>query len=181
MTAFDSFGVFDVPFAEGVFDIPGQAEDTVRVPPNGLFTIVSNEDRMLIYTDWGPGDPALRRERAVFQGPIESVDTVSFSDTLITVAVFSKNYVFFFDRTQQLVLKKPNGEVADVVRIGDYSYSGSDSDSLAGNKSWPVIPEGETIQRYAYGYYTGNTANDFYQTDVDVRPIPHWYSQRAKK
>lgn len=180
-TVFDSFGEFDVPFAEGVFDIPGQEEDTVLVPPNGLFTIVSDEDRMLIYTNWGPGPSALRREREVFQGPIESVDTVFLSDTLVTLAVSSKSYLFYFDRKQQLVLKNASGGVVDVVRIGDYVYTGTGADSLSGNHSWGVIPELETIQRWALGYYTGNTANDFYQTDAAVRPIPHWYNQKAKE
>ena len=182
VTQFDSFGVFDVPFAEGLFDIPGQEEDTVRILPNGLFTIVSSEHRMLIYTDWGPGDSGFRREREAFQGPIESVDTVLvIPDSLIRLAVFSKSYVFYFDRKQQLELKNASGEVVDVVRIGNYVYEGPVPDPRSGNHSLTVIPEYETIQRYRFGYSTGNTANDFYQTDPTVRPIPHWYSQRAKK
>jgi len=180
-TEFYGFGEFDVPFAEGVFDVPGQDEDTVLVPPNGLFTIVSDEDRMLIYTNWGTGPSALRRDRGAFQGPIESVDTVFFSDTLVTLAVSSSSYFFYFDRKQQLVLKNASGDVVDVVRIGDYVYQGTGEDPRAGNHSWGVIPELETIQRWAFGYYTGNTANDFYQTDAAVRPIPHEYNQRAKE
>jgi hypothetical protein len=180
LTQPDSFGTFDVPFAEGVFDIPGQVEDTVRLPPNELFTIVSSEDRMLTYTNWGPEDPAYRREREAFQGPIESIDTVSTSDTLTVLSVVSKSYVFYFDRTQQLVLKNPSGQVMDVVRIGDYTYSGPGTDPWPGNHTWGIIPEYETIQRWAGGYYTGNTANDFYPTNAAVRPLPHGKSQKAK-
>ena len=107
---FDSMGIFDVPFAEGVNDIPGQEEDTVRVPPNGLFTIVNNEDRLLVHTNWGPGDSRFRREREIFQGPFNSFDTVAVSDTLITIRISSKGYIFSIQPSDQLMLKDPSGK-----------------------------------------------------------------------
>ncbi len=176
----DSFGVFDVPFGEGLFDIPDVAEDTVRLPPNGLFTIVNNENRLLDHTLYGPGDQRFIWERPFFQGPIFAFDTVAIlGDTLTIVAVRSRSYSFFLQTTEQLVLKNPAGQVVDVVRYGNYVYQGADP--YPGNQSLGAIPNFESLARFAGGYFTGNTANDFFVTLPNVRPIPHWYTQVFKE
>ena len=177
VTAPDSFGVFAVPFAEGVLDIPFLEEDTVELPPGGLFTLVSDEDRLLDHTNWGPGDERFRRERGAIEGPIDGFSVVDSTDTLITVQVTYKSYALFLQTTDQLVLKDPAGNVVDVVRYGSYVYSGPATDDPAPNNvSWGSIPEFQTIQRYAGAYSTGSTANDFYPSNSSVVPTPHWYS-----
>ncbi|MBM2841048.1 MAG: hypothetical protein HW412_1576, partial [Bacteroidetes bacterium] len=44
-----------------------------------------------------------------------------------------------------------------------------------------IIPQYESLARYVGGYSTDNAAFDFFVTDVVVRPIPHWYSQKYKQ
>jgi hypothetical protein len=180
---FDSIGVFDVPFAEGLFDVPGEEEDTVRVPPNGLFTIVNDEDRLLVHTNWGPGDSRLRRERDFFQAEISDFDTIAVSDSLVTIRVSAKGYSFGLQPTDQLMLKDPTGKIVDVIRMGDSLYTDPGSDPLLGpgNQSIGTVPTFESIARYAGGYFSGNTADDFYITGPGVIPIPHWYSQLFKE
>jgi hypothetical protein len=178
----DSFGVFDVPFAEGIFDNPFEEEDTVRLPPGGLFTIVSDEDRLLDHINWGPGDERFRREREVFQGPLESFTVIDSTDSTMLVQATANAYVFYFQPTEQLILRDPDGNVVDVVRYGNYVYSGpSSNDPFPGNTSAGIIPEFETIQRYANAYHTNNTANDFYLSRSDLVPTPQWYSQLYKR
>jgi hypothetical protein len=179
----DSVGTFDVPFAEGVADIPGEEEDTVMLPPGGLFTLVSNEDRLLDHIQWGPGDERLRRERPLIQGGIESIVIISDTtqDSLITVVATLNSYGLFFYPTAQILLKDPSGNVLDVVRFGNYVYSGPGADPYPENVSFGPIPEYQSIQRYAGAYMTGNTANDFYQSSPARIATPQWYSLYHKQ
>ncbi len=178
---YDTLGVFDVPFSEGFFS------SSARLPPGGLFTIVDNEGRLLDHTNWGPGDQRFRRERPVIEGPLLRVDTLSHSDTLTILNIRSIAYRFYVDPKQQLVLKDSAGGVIDVVRMGDSVYTNVINDSVytspllsASNRSIGAVPEFESAVRYAGGYFTGNTANDFYVTRGTLRPIPQWYSQLHK-
>jgi len=179
-TTVDSFGVFDVPFAEGVFDIPGQDEDTVKLAPGGLFTIVSDEDRLLDHIEWGPGDERFRRERPVIQGALETFTVIDSSDTLVTILATSKSYPWFLPVSEQIVLKDPTGAVVDVVRYGDYHYAGPGADPYPSNVSIPMIPEFQSIQRWAGAYSTANSADDFYFSSSSVVSTPQWYSLQQK-
>ncbi|MCZ6775419.1 MAG: hypothetical protein O7D34_03045 [Ignavibacteria bacterium] len=141
------------------------------------------EDKLLVHTNWGPGDSRFRREREFFQGPVSSFDTVAVSDTLITIRISSKGYIFSIQPSDQLMLKDPSGKIVDVVRMGDSLYTDPGLDPLLGpgNQSIGAVPTFESIARYAGGYFSGNTANDFYITGPGVIPIPHWYSQLLKE
>jgi hypothetical protein len=94
----------------------------------------------------------------------------------------AKFYGFFLQPTDQLVLKDPGGNVVDVVRYGGYVYQGAAIDDPApGNMSIGLIPEFQSIQRFAVAYSTGNTATDFYVSTSAIIPTPHWYSLRYKR
>ncbi len=68
-----------------------------------------------------------------------------------------------------------NEVVLDVVRYGNFSTTGI---SLKpNNKSAGFIPEFYSLARYAGGYFTDNTRNDFY---FESQPVPGWYSTRKK-
>jgi hypothetical protein len=182
VTTLDSVGRFDVPFAEGVLDIPGQEEDTVKLPPGGLFTLVNDEDRLLDHIEWGPGDERFRRERQIIQGPLVSFTVVDSTDTLITFLAQTISYSFYLQSTEQIILKDPSGNVVDVVRYGDYTYSGpSTNDPYPNNVSLGVMPRFQSFQRYANAYHTGNSAADFYVSSSQVVPTPQWYSQLHKQ
>ena len=180
ITRLDTVGRFDVPFAEGILDIPGQEEDTLRLPPGGLFTLVNNEDRMLDHIEWGPGDERFRREREIIQGPLLSFTVVDSTDTLITFLAQTISYGFFLQETDQIELKDPSGNVVDVVRYGDYEYSPSTMDPYPNNVSLGFMPRFQSFQRYANAYATGNSANDFYVSSSQIVPTPQWYSQLHK-
>ena len=88
---------------------------------------------------------------------------------------------------EQLVLKDSAKRVVEVVRMGDSTYSNIIRDSVysspllgPANKSIGTVPEFQSIARYGGGYFTGNTANDFYITRPGLVPIPQWYSQFSK-
>jgi hypothetical protein len=182
VTRLDSVGRFDVPFAEGVLDIPGQEEDTLRLPPGGLFTLVNDEDRLLDHIEWGPGDERFRLERQIIQGPLVSFTVVDSTDTLITFLAQTISYGFYLQETEQIELKDPAGNVIDVVRYGDYQYTGpSTNDPYPGNVSLGIMPQFQSFQRYANAYHTGNSANDFYVSSSQIVPTPQWYSQVHKR
>lgn len=177
---FDGLGVYDVPFAEGVQFIPGQTADTVRLPPAGLFTIVNSEARMLTLTERGPADERFFRIRGAFDDRFSSIDTLFASDTSVVIRVGFKRYSMVLFTQDQLVLKDPTGRVVDVVRYGQYTYAGPGADPYPANISLGIVPEFESIARWGGGYFTGNTANDFYITSPNARPVPHWYNARVR-
>lgn len=182
---------FTVPDSQALYDVPF-SEGNLKLAPNGLFTLVSSEDRLLDHTHWGPGDQRFALQvyqlfggLPAIRGSAERIDTLFadtnrvYPDTVLTIEG-SSIYAFIIPQTEQLVLKDPTGRVVDVVRYGNYQYSGPAPDPYAGNQSLGIIPEFESFARFAGGYYTGNTANDFYVSSSDVRPIPHWYNQLYK-
>ncbi len=182
--SFDTLAFLDVPFASGLLT------ESVRLPPSGLYTIVSNEAKLLDHTRWGPGDQRFRVEKPFVQGPVSSIDTFYSSPGVdsIVVAVKLYDYSFFIQPKEQLVLKDPSGRIVDVVRMGDSVYTNAIGDStyadlLLGpsNRSIGTVPEFESVARYVGGYFTGNTSNDFYVTRPGLVPIPHWYSQLYKR
>lgn len=75
--------------------------------------------------------------------------------------------------TDELVLSDTSGNPIDVVRFGNY-LSPVAPDPYPGNQSAGTIPEWSSLSRYAGGYSSGNTANDFY---MEAKPIPGWYSE----
>ncbi|MGA9115992.1 MAG: hypothetical protein WB626_04390 [Bacteroidota bacterium] len=177
----DSFGTFDVPFSGGVFGAPGDPVSQVRLPPLGLATYTSNEDRLRDHTEWGPYDENFRFTTPAFQGPLVSFDTLAVTDTTVTLRVLSYIYFFIIPTSGQILLKDPAGEVKDVVRYGNYVWNTANgADPYPECRSAGIVPDFEALCRYARGYWTGprgNSAQDFFVTSPTVRPIPHWYSQ----
>ncbi len=165
----DSFGVYDVPISEG----------SLELGPQGLMTIVSNEDRLLDHTEWGPGDLRLTFQREIINGPPFEIDTIAVrGDTTIT-SENAYGYFWFIQTTEQLILKNNLGQVVDVVRFGNYPYPVPDP--FPGNVTLGAIPNFESISRFAGGFFTGNSANDFYVSRSNVRPTPQWYNQDFKQ
>ena len=171
------FGVFDAPLV-------GQREKPVRLPPNGLLTIVNNEDRMLDHINWGPGDERFEQEKRNLLGPVISADTIPFSADTFRVAISREAFRFSVRPKDQLVLRDSTGKIVDVVRMGDSVYTNVFHDSVntsprlsSSNHSIGTVPIFESVTRYAGGYFSGNTANDFYITSPTRPPIPQWYSQ----
>ncbi len=179
LTIPDSAGVFDVSFTYDA-ETPAPFPDPVILPPNALYTITSNSSRLQDHTEWGPGDERMRHQSTAFRDPTSfQIDTVFSSPDSTVVRVISYVHVFALRKTDQLVLKDGLGRVVDVVRYGGYVIQGTDP--FPGNVSTAGVPDYESVCRYAGGYFTGNTANDFFITNRFIRPIPHWYSQAIKR
>lgn len=177
---FDSLGlVRDYYVDEGYFDVPFLYPTNFIIPPHGFMTIVTDEDRLETYTDYGPGNGPkieLPREETIGSFIPLPPDTVRLDS--IRLVLFDFN----LRPTDQLILKDAFGVVVDVVRYGNYSHSGP-ADPFPGNRSAGFIPEYQSLARYANAYSTGNTRNDFYITGTEIpytRPIPHWLSQAFK-
>lgn len=107
----------------------------------------------------------------------DTIKTVTLRDTL---GYWANAYAFILHPKQQLILKRPTGQIVDVVRIGpagDPLFPDQDSISvLLSSRNQPISkpPEFESVARYVGGYFTGNTLNDFYHTNRPTRPpIPH--------
>lgn len=186
------YGVFDVPLTGFI------------LPPGQLLTLVNNENRFLDHTRWGPADPSLRFEAFAFVS-FDSVDTIrtiyvksvvdSTRDslalrffkiifTLYTIDLYQLTAAplpFHIQPRGQIVLKDPAGTIVDVVRMGDSVYTNVMGDSSRpllsiANRSIGNAPEFESIARFAEGYFTANTANDFYITRIPpltTAPTPH--------
>lgn len=160
--------------ATSLFGLP------LRLPPEGLFTVVNSEARLLDHTNWGPGDERFREEKQFFEGPIITQDTNIVNPDSIVVSVISLGYYFIILPKEQPVLRDPSGKIVDVVRLGDSVYTNVIGDSVysdpllsSSNRSSGPVPEFESTARYARGYFTGNTANDFYITRPGLIPTPH--------
>jgi hypothetical protein len=156
--------------SENTFDVPLIPPNTV-VAPDAFVTLVNNESRLLTYTDYGPGTgPKINRGMS-FALPLDTVSVDS-----IRMMVFD----FFLQPTDQIELKDSLGRVVDVVRFGNYAWSGPGADPYPSNHSAGPIADYQSLARYAGAYSTGNTAEDFYVTGVQIpqtRPIPHYFSQ----
>ncbi len=161
----------------GVYELP---IPEFRLQSGQFLTVTNNEERLLTYTDYGPG-----------QGPKEAVGTqirfltiTAAADSSVRDTAVDFQVVFQFQTTDQLVIKDQNGNVVDVVRYGNYVYPGPGADPFPANHSIGLIPEYQSIARWNGAYSTGNTADDFYITGTQValtRPIPHWLSQAYHK
>jgi hypothetical protein len=206
VTTDDPVGTYDVPIVRSADSIPGTlyrtpqfAPDTIvtftlpdssrslRVGPNQFLTLVSNLDRLRVYNTLGPGEgpdptstPFLPMSNpVVYLGIIERTDVhqrLNRPDTIVSYI-----YDFYLSQTDQIVLKDSTGQAVDVVRYGNYTFTGPGTDPYPTYKSIGVVPDFESIARYAGAYDTKNTANDFYITRPGLRPIPHWLSQLWKK
>jgi len=201
----DSVAVYDVPLMRATDSIQAtiyllpvvpdtilqtKIADTtrsVRVAPNQFFTLVSDLDRLRVYNNIGPGEgpepvstPLLPMENPVFRVAVFQRDTttprIERPDT-----VYGYLYDFFLNQSDQIVLKDSSGQASDVVRYGNYTFTGPGTDPYPTYQSIGVVPQFESIARYAGAYDTRNTANDFYITRPGLRPIPHWLSQLWKK
>lgn len=166
-TSGNTWGYEDV---EGTFDVPLIPPNT-SVGPNAFVTIVNNESRLLTYTDYGPGTgPKINRGISFGLPP----DTLSLDSIRIVI------YDFALQPTDQIELKDSLGRAVDVVRYGNYAWSGPGPDPYPSNQSAGLVADYQSLARYAGAYFTGNTAQDFYVTGVQIpqtRPIPHYFSQ----
>jgi hypothetical protein len=157
----------------------------IRLNGYNFITIGSNESKIRDYTDLGPGDgpkyyasPFIGSELTA-PGFVGTATLRPLPDTTYE-AIIGFNE-FMLKTTDQIVLRNARDEVVDVVRYGNYTPTGTDP--FPNNRSIGVIPEFQSIARWAGAYYTGNTAEDFYITGTQVartRPIPHWLSQAFK-
>ncbi|HXG00706.1 MAG TPA: hypothetical protein VNL69_07960, partial [Bacteroidota bacterium] len=202
----DSVATYDVPIVRTADSIrgilwrtPRFAPDTIlafaladtsrslRVGPNQFLTLVSNLDRLRVYNTIGPGEgpdptstPYLPMQNPLVHLGIVERDSLyqrlNRPDTLISYV-----YDFYLDKTDQIVLKDSTGQAVDVVRYGNYTFTGPGPDPYPTYRSIGLVPDYESIARYAGAYDTKNTANDFYITRPGLRPIPHWLSQLWKK
>jgi hypothetical protein len=162
---------------DGVYTVP---LPEVVVRGGEFLTIVNNEDRMLTYTEWGPGGGA----KLAVGELINQFIVVANPDTTRPDTATLYQVQFRFKTTDQLVLKNASGTAIDVVRYGNYAYAGPGSDPYPNNKSIGLVAEYQSIARFNGAYQTGNSSNDFYVTGVQIpltRPIPHWLSQVYKK
>lgn len=82
--------------------------------------------------------------------------------------------VFLLPETGQIALRDTSGNYVDVVRYGN--YVAPTPDPFPSNHSAGMIPEWYSLDRYAYAYETGNSADDFYMA---MTPTPLWFSERA--
>ncbi len=161
-------GVYSVPLPQAI------------VQGGEFLTIVNNEDRMLTYTEWGPGGG----EKEVVGEQINQLIVIANPDTTRPDTATFYQLQFRFKTTDQFVLRNASGTVVDVVRYGNYTYSGPGADPYPTNKSIGLVPEYQSIARYNGAYKTGSSSDDFYITGVQIpltRPIPHWLSQVYKK
>ncbi len=162
---------------EGVWEVP---IPEYVIKSGEFLTVTNNEERLLTYTDYGPG-----KGHKVSAGTnIRSLTFFVNPDTTKPDTVINFQAVFQLRPTDQLVLKDKNGNVVDVVRYGNYVYNGTGSDPYPNNKSIGLISEYQSIARYSGAYFTGNTGEDFYITGTQIpltRPIPHWLSQAYKQ
>jgi hypothetical protein len=181
----------------GTLDVPLAAQRRVILRGDQFLTITTDLNRLKLFTDVGPGSgpepistPQLVSEAdtnlgvgGLPLGVLPSPDTANYARLSIDDTIRYDVYLFYFLTTDQIVLKDPSGNTVDVVRYGNYSYPGPGPDPFPNNRSVGAIPEYESIARFAGAYFTGNTADDFYITRVQIpqtRPIPQYYSQAAK-
>lgn len=205
------YGVFEVPFG-ALNTFPGIFGSGYRIPPGKLFTFVNNEQRLENHTRWGDGDPGLRAQ-VLFFSAVDSVDTIRTqyiqstrnTDSLairlfrVVFRLYSSDLFepvplftlpFFIPPKEQLVLKDPTGTIVDVVRLGDSVYTNVMGDSSRpllsiSNRSIGNVREFSSVARYAGGYFTGNTENDFYLAprppQITSPPTPHGYNPLPKR
>lgn len=180
-TAQDTVGRFDFLFT---IQDEGQISRPLMLGPGEFYTLVGNIERLRVYNSLGPGDGPEPKSTPSLIGNLRSViiarDTVNPQLTVPDTLSFFFGE-FFLSQREQIILKDSVGRVVDVVRYGNYTYPGPGNDPYPSNQSVGVVPDFESIARYAGAYATDNSASDFYVTRTGVRPIPHWLSQLYKK
>lgn len=157
----------------------------IRLNGFNFITIGSSESKIRDYTDLGPGEGPKYYASPFLGGELTGpgfVGTASIrllpDTTYEAIIGFNE---FMLKTTDQIVLRNAQDQVVDVVRYGNYTPTGTDP--YPNNKSLGMIPEFQSLARWAGAYYSGNTAADFYITGSQVaqtRPIPHWLSQAFK-
>jgi hypothetical protein len=169
------------------------SSDDVLLAPGEFLTLVSDISRLRVYNTLGPGNgpPPDSSPFLPLDGDFQASGIYAyrlstlFRDSLnprlqIPDTLFGAQYLFFLQSTDQIILKDSTGSAVDVVRYGNYVYAGSGTDPYSSNVSIGTVPAFESIVRYAGGYDTDNSVNDFYITRPGLRPIPHWISQSTK-
>ena len=177
------------------------AGDTVRahsdlfvfsrsIAAHSFLTYVNNENRMLTYTDWGPGggDKIIGQSWQEYEHDfwVATIDTGGTTYVQSDSSIFTTT-VFSFQPAEQLVLKDSSGNTVDVMRYGGSAFQYPNPDPYPDNRALGAIVPYQSFARYAGAYKTGaysNSASDFYVTGVQValtRPIPHWLSQAHKQ
>jgi hypothetical protein len=183
------YGTYEIPFPISGTQPPFAWP---RIPGGEFLTIVGNESRMLDYIRaYGVGrGPTVTLNPFVITGRINLDLPVSFGipnftpgDTVITIPF----YDFHFQASDQIIVKDDTGTIVDVVRWGNYTFTGTVTSPLLGpgNRSYGMIPEFQSLARFAGAYFTGSTADDFYHTGSpqypNTIPIPHGYSVAYKR
>ena len=165
--AFDStFAPADVPVA------PFHEHPVLK--PGYFHLFVTDLQKMYLYFNLGAG-PGLEPESMPFYTERVRRRGTGGVDTVVTSLVD-----VYLPQTDQLILKDSAGAVVDVVRYGNYIAPGTDP--FPSNRSFGVIPEYESIARFAGGYATGSTADDFYVTHGrTLPPIPLYHSMLRKQ
>ena len=150
--------------------------------PESFLVLVTNKERMLTFTAEGPGNGPETVSTPFFLTDPETTRVAvlpDFSNIGIPDTVRFNIYPFFLLPTEELVLRDPSGTVRDVVRYGNYQPPSPDP--YPGNRSFGMINTFQSIARYAGGYRTGSTADDFYMTEGrQLPPLPKYFSQRSK-
>ncbi len=171
--------------------VPFTFSDTITTPlrirPNQFLTLVSNLERLRVYNTIGPGEgpnptstPFLPAMNPLVRIAVLERDTLRIRASRPD-SIYSYIYDFYLQQTDQVVLKDSAGQTVDVVRYGNYAFTGPGPDPYPTYRSIGTIPMYESMARYAGAYDTKNTANDFYITREGLPPIPHWLSQLYKK
>lgn len=150
--------------------------------PESFLVLVTNKERMLTFTAEGPGQGPETVSTPLFITNPETTKVAvlpDYSNIGIPDTVRFLIYPFFLLTTEEIVLRDPGGIVRDVVRYGN--YVAPSPDPYPGNRSFGAISAFQAIARYAGGYKTGSTADDFYMTEGrQLPPLPKYYSQRSK-
>jgi hypothetical protein len=179
---------YDVPFQFRSNETYGntvyRSTSNMSIPAYNFMTIVSDEDRMKNYTQWG-SEGGIRINQG-FQIGVEVSRFFQADSTRIDSLVYTY-YQYVLENSDQLVLKDSAGTTIDVVRYGNYTYAGPGTDPYPDNHSLgPIVPY-QSFARFGGAYKTGaysNSAEDFYVTGVQIAntiPIPHWLSQAYKQ
>jgi hypothetical protein len=173
------------------YDVPFQSRTIVKIdttvlrstsnlsiPANNFMTIVSDEARMRNYTAWGSeGGVRIDLGGGGFNGqPVIGFERYTFfrADTTQIDSLIQVFYNFVFESSDQLVLKDSTGSTIDVLRYGNYTFSGVGADPYPNNRSLGSIVPYQSFARFGGAYKTGpysNSAEDFYVTGVQI-PIP---------
>ena len=132
----------------------GELIDTLE--PGGLLVLATDSIRFYNHYNLGPGTgPGIYCDRHFLFERVQGG---------IPTAIVESGQILLLDSLSTPI---------DLVRYGNY-VSSAVPDPYPGNRSAGLIPNGYSLSRYAGGFFTGNSADDFY---MESRPIPMWYSE----